>query len=124
MLNQLKALPNVSETPDEILKDIAPVISGNNLPEFWCREDKGERYIFIANPAACRMRYPLRYGQAFEDKGTVLDVEIHTSRGMKPYTLNFKPNQSILLKINAKGHIDEIPLDFEAKRIDGPGIYD
>jgi hypothetical protein len=70
------------------------------------------------------MHYPLRYGQAFEDEGTVMDVEISTAKGMKPYTLQFAPNQSILLKVNANGEIEEIPLDFKAERIEGPGIFD
>ena len=128
LLNTLKSLPNVSDNPDKALEGINPVMKvkgdAGKLPEFWCREDKGDRYIFIANPAACAMSYHLRYGQAFEDNGSVVEVEISTRKGMRPYTLNFKPNQSILLKVSSKGHIKEIPLDFEAKRIEGPGVYD
>ena len=100
------------------------MISDSPLPEFWCRLDKDTRYIFIATPAACKMHYPLRYGQAFEDKGSIINVEICTSKGMKPYTLNFEPNTSILLKIDKNGDIYEIPLDFTAQKIEGPGIYE
>ena len=70
------------------------------------------------------MHYHLRYGQAFEDNGSVREVEIQTKTGMKPYTLNFKPNQSILLKVSANGRIKEIDLDFTARRIEGPGVFE
>ncbi len=124
LLEQLKILPNVTSDPASALKHVSPVMAGEDLPDFWCREVKGDRYIFIANPAACDMHYHLRYGQAFEDEGSVRSVEIWTNRGMKPYTLNFKPNQSILLKVSTNGKIHEIDLGFEAIRIEGPGIYD
>ena len=70
------------------------------------------------------MHYHLRYGQAFEDKGSVRKVSVHTRKGAKPYTLNFKPNQSILLKVSANGRIEEIDLNFSAKRIEGPGVFE
>ena len=115
---------NHAKNPEDILGRISPVMKGDDLPEFWCRQDKGDRYIFIANPAACQMHYHLRYGQAFEDNGSVREVEIQTKNGMKPYTLNFKPNQSILLKVSANGRIKEIDLDFTARRIEGPGVFE
>jgi len=124
LLAQLKQLPNVSEKPEDILKHIRPVMEGQELPEFWCRQDKEDRYIFIANPAACNMHYPLRYGQAFEDNGSVRDVKIYTAQGPKQYKLDFKPNQSILLHIDGNGNIKEIELGFEAKRIEGPGVFE
>ena len=124
LLEQLKNLPNVTSDPSSVLKHISPVMAGEDLPEFWCREVKGDRYIFIANPAACDMHYHLRYGQAFEDKGSVRKVSVYTRKGAKPYTLNFKPNQSILLKVSANGRIEEIDLNFSAKRIEGPGVFE
>ena len=123
MLNDIKALPNVSENPETILKTIPRLIEGKNLPEFWCREENGDKYIFIANPAAYRLRYPLRYGQAFEDKGSVRDVVINTPAGRKPMKLQFKPNESILLKVAANGTVENIALNFTAKRIEGKSVF-
>ncbi len=124
MLKQIKALPNVSQQPDAVLKSVPRLIEGKDLPEFWCREENGDKYIFIANPAACRMHFPLRYCQAFEDKGSVRDVVINTATGPKPMKLQFKPNESILLKVAANGSVEQIALNFKAKRIEGPGIYE
>ena len=140
-LQELASMENVSQEPQSVLESVHPIMKiastysvseditpdqegSVRLPEFWCRQDKDTRYIFIATPAACSMHYPLRYGQAFEDKGSTINVEICTSKGMKPYTLHFEPNQSILLKVNANGEIEQIPLDFKAERIEGPGIFD
>ena len=141
LLQELASMKNVSQEAQSVLESVHPIMKiastysvsedimpdqegSVRLPEFWCRQDKDTRYIFIATPAACSMHYPLRYGQAFEDKGSTINVEICTSKGMKPYTLHFEPNQSILLKVNANGEIEEIPLDFKAERIEGPGIFD
>ena len=87
------------------------------MPEFWCRQDGEDLYIFFATPAAKKLKYPLRYKQAFEDKGSVREVIIHTTKGPKPYTLNFAPNQSLLLKVKADGTIENINLHFAAKEI-------
>ena len=124
ILEEIKALPNVSENPETILKTIPRLIEGKNLPEFWCREENGDKYIFIANPAAYRLRYPLRYGQAFEDKGSVRDVVINTPAGRKPMKLQFKPNESILLKVAANGTVENIALNFTAKRIERAGVFE
>ncbi len=124
MLQEIKALPNVSQQPDAVLKSIPHLIEGENLPDFWCREENGDKYIFIANPAASKLHYPIRYGQAFEDKGSVRNVVINTPAGPKPMKLQFKPNESILLKVASNGTIENITLNFKAKRIEGSGIYD
>ena len=116
LLNKLSTLSNVSSDPKQVLCE-SPLIAGENLPEFWCREDGEDLYVFFANPAAKKLKYPLRYKQAFEDKGTVCPITIYTSVGPKPYTLNFAPNQSLLLKINADGSIENVDIHFEAKEI-------
>ena len=63
------------------------------------------------------MKYPLRYGQAFEDKGSQRNITINTAAGSQTKTLNFAPNQSILLKVTGNGTIEEIDLKFAAKKI-------
>ncbi len=123
LLKEIKSLPNVSQTPEPVLKNIPRLIEGKDLPEFWCREENGDKYIFLANPAACNMHYYLRYCQAFEDKGSVRDVVINTATGPKPMKLQFKPNESILLKVAANGTVEQIPLNFTAKRIEGPCVF-
>ena len=116
LLKKLTALANVSSDPQQVLAE-PPLVQGDDLPEFWCRQDGEDLYIFFATPAAKKLKYPLRYKQAFEDKGAVREVIIHTAEGPKPYTLNFAPNQSLLLKVKADGTIENVDIHFEAKEI-------
>ena len=116
LLKKLAALPNVSANPKQVITQ-SPLVEGDDLPEFWCRQDGDDRYIFFATPAAKKLKYPLRYKQAFEDKGSVRQIIIHTPAGPKPYTLNFAPNQSVLLKVKSDGTIENVDIHFEAKEI-------
>ena len=75
-------------------------------------------YIFFANPAAQRLTYPLRYGQAFEDKGSKREVVINTDDGARPLTLEFKPNESLMVKATDEGDVEIIDLGFTAKKIE------
>ena len=113
---ELMALENVSATA-EVIKQ-KPLVEGDNLPEFWCRRDGEELFIFFANPAAQRLTYPLRYGQAFEDKGSQREITINTKAGAQPLTLKFNPNESLMVKVTEKGTVEMIDLDFTAKKIE------
>ncbi len=112
---ELMALNNVSTTAEVIPQK--PLVEGEALPDFWCREDGDELYIFFANPAAQRLTYPLRYGQAFEDEGSQRDVVINSKAGAQSLTLRFKPNESLMVKVAADGKAEIIDLGFSAKRI-------
>ena len=114
---ELMALENVSADASKVLAQ-KPLIEGENLPDFWCRKDGNELYIFVANPAAKNLKYPLRYGQAFEDQGSSHNITINTKAGAQSLTLNFKPNESLMLKVAANGTVEQIDLGFTAKRIE------
>lgn len=116
LLKRLATFSNVSSDPKQALNQ-PPLVTGNDLPEFWCRQDGEELYIFFATPAAKHLKYPLRYKQAFEDQGAVREITIQTPAGPKPYTLNFAPNQSVLLKVKADGSIENVDIHFVAKEI-------
>ena len=113
---ELMALPNVSQRPTDVLKR-RPLLEGEDLPDFWCREDGEELYIFVANPSAKRLKYPLRYGQAFEDQGSVREVVVNTLAGAQTLRLEFQPNESLLLKVDKEGKVEVIDLEFKAKKI-------
>ena len=110
------SLENVSADPTKVLAQ-KPLIEGENLPDFWCRKDGEELYIFVANPAVKNLKYPLRYGQAFEDEGSQRDITINTKAGTQSMKLTFKPNESIMLKVAADGKVEQIDLGFTAKKI-------
>ena len=116
LYKELMALSNVSAQPAEILTQ-KPLLEGEDLPDFWCRQDGEEQYIFVVNPAAKKLKYPLRYGQAFEDQGSVRDVVVNTVAGPQSLQLNFRPNESLMLKVNREGKVEVIDLGFTAKKI-------
>lgn len=113
---ELMSLENVSADPTKILTQ-KPLIEGENLPDFWCRKDGEELYIFVANPAAKNLKYPLRYGQAFEDEGSQRDIIVNTKAGAQSLKLTFKPNESLILKVTSEGKVELIDLGFAAKKI-------
>lgn len=116
LYKQLMAFENASQTMDVV--EQKPLVEGDNLPDFWCRRDGDDLYIFFANPAAQRLTYPLRYGQAFEDEGSKREVIINTDAGARPLTLEFKPNESLMVKATDEGEVEIIDLGFTAKRIE------
>ncbi len=66
----------------------------------------------------------LTYGDmsfsAFEDKGSQRDIVINTSAGTQNVRLDFRPNESLMLKVNDKGKVEFVDLEFTAKKIDSP----
>lgn len=112
----LMRLENVSSSPEDVLVQ-KPLLEGEDLPDFWCREDGDEMYIFVANPAAKGLKYPLRYGQAFEDRGSRREITVNTSAGAQHLTLDFRPNESLLLKVGADGKVEVVGLGFSARKI-------
>ena len=96
--------------------DLKPLIEGENLPDFWIREDNDTYYIFVANPMTQTIEYPLDYCYAFTDQGATRQITVNHHGKTEAYTLNFKPMESIMLKVDANG-IEQIDLGFEPKRM-------
>ena len=91
------------------------MIAGDNLPDFWIRQDDDTYYVFIANPLTQTIEYPLEYCYAFTDKGATHEITINHHGTSEAYTLNFRPTESLLLKIDANG-IQQIDLGFMPKK--------
>ena len=95
-----------------------PLIEGDNLPDFWIRKDDDTYYIFVANPLTQTIEYPLDYCYAFTDQGATRDITINHHGKSEAYTLNFKPTESLLLKVDAD-RIQQIDLGFTPKKMNG-----
>jgi hypothetical protein len=109
MLSVLKGMKNVSTTFSDVHPG-KPFITLNIDADYWCRKDGGEYYIFIAHPKSQRLKYPITYGQSFTVDTVWTDATFTLEHGKTATArLEFKPYQSLLLKINAKGEI--VPLD-------------
>ena len=110
VLATLKALPNVAANTSVITAK--PLIEGENLPDFWVREDGDVYYVFIANPLTRTIGYPLDCGHAFTDKGAVRNITVNHHGRSENLTLRFAPRQSVLLKIDRCG-VKRIDLGYE-----------
>lgn len=101
-LEALLALDNVFEQFDP--QSLPPaIVQGRDLPEFWCRINDSKAKIFFSNPLNKGLKYPLSYGQSFQDEVITRQVTINFAGHQIPLELRFDPYQSLLLHINTDG---------------------
>ncbi|MBC8435927.1 MAG: hypothetical protein H8D88_00025 [Bacteroidetes bacterium] len=110
-LEALKSLPNVSTNLQEIITEPA-LITGDDLPEFWCRKTPDALYIFFANPKTMDLAFPLQYGQSFSEETVQRVVTINYQGLSVKTTLTFEPYQSLLIKVNSSGEIEPVNINF------------
>jgi hypothetical protein len=89
-----------------------PLISGDSLPDFWCRKFNKEYYIFLAHPLSQSLHYPAKYGYAYSKEIMVRNISIYFEGKTFPYELHFRPYQSILLKVN-ENEVVELDIEFD-----------
>jgi len=104
-------LKNSQTTASEIPQNITPLIAGKNIPIHWCRKDNETLYIFFPHPKACRIQFPMEYGQSLETETIIRDIHIDYQGKKHDVTLTFAPYQSLLYAIR-NGKIEQIPIDF------------
>ncbi len=104
LLDELQALPNVSS---DLTKRIGhpPLLEGENLPEFAVRRSGDRLTIFFAHPLTWKIQYPLTYGQSFSAGTTEVRTLLNYGGRRIPLALRFAPNQSLLLRVSAKGEL-------------------
>jgi hypothetical protein len=96
-LRELQALPTVK--PDLQASGLRPLIEGEDLPWYWARQTEEYVYLFFAHPAACAIRYPMRYGQSYTRRAVTRRVRLHVGPGATDLKLRFAPYQSLLLRV-------------------------
>ena len=100
-MQELLALDNVGTHAAVITHK--PLLEGDSLPDFWCRQEGDTYYIFVANPMTQTISYPLDYCHAFTDQGSQRAVTVHHHGKSEPYTLRFRPQESLLLRVTPDG---------------------
>jgi hypothetical protein len=113
-LRELQALPNVSADFPRVARG-KPLVTGENLPDFWARVDGDETILFFANPRAQNLHLPLQYGQSLATEDIKRPVEITVGGKTTPLTLVFKPYQSILLTVDGNGAHRFVDITFQPK---------
>jgi hypothetical protein len=113
-VRELQALPNVSADFPRVARG-KPLVTGENLPDFWARVDGAETILFFANPKAQDLHLPLGYGQSLATDDVARPIEITANGKTTALTLVFKPYQSILLTIDGNGTYRFEDITFQPK---------
>ncbi len=115
MLNQLYSLKNVSGEFQTLIKHPA-LIQGDSLPDYWCRITKdGTRYLFLAQWPAKNLKYPVYSGQSFASESKFMDFNIFHDNKIQNLKIEFKPYQSVMLKLSPKGRISFVDISYVPK---------
>ena len=112
MVREIIALPNVSDQWDQVSVQ-PPIISGDSIPDFWCRvTEYGDYLIFLAQPLAKGLEYPVYSGQSKMEKSVFRTLEFNFNGKKEKKNIEFNPYQSVLLKFSSKGEIEELDIQF------------
>ena len=91
----------------------APVLRGDSLPEYCCRElPDGTLRVFLANPATRGIRYPMRYGQGSEGSRQSVAVEFAWCGKTAAAEISFEPGQSRIVDIDPSGAVRQGAIEF------------
>jgi hypothetical protein len=112
LLAELSGMKNVSrEFPGKT--GIRPLVKGDSLPDFWCRKDGNAYYFFIANPRSMDLHLPLKYGQSISSGTVRRNLAFCVSGREQKLTVEFKPYQSVMLKIGRQGNPEYLDISYD-----------
>jgi hypothetical protein len=111
LVEKLERSPSVRR---DLPKTLKPLVSGERLPPFWCRQENDALYIFFANPKAKRLKFPLEYGQSLTTETVEIPVTLRWAGHAYDLRLRFEPYQSLLFKVE-KGEVEPIDIRFVPK---------
>lgn len=111
-LQNLFSLENVISGEARIVN--SQIVSGSDIPEFWCRFEDGVYYFFFAHPDTKEIRYPMVYGSGLGNRKREKKVRIKIGSEEIDVDLRFEPYQSILMKLEESGKIKiiDVSMDF------------
>jgi len=115
MLNELSGMKNVSNKFQQVINH-PPLIQGDSIPDYWCRVgEDGTHYIFLAQRLSKDLKYPLYSGQSFMSQSEFKDLKININGHTITQKFEFKPYQSLMLKISGSGKLDFMDITFVPK---------
>jgi len=115
LLHNLSSLSNVSKDFKQVV-DHPPLISGDSIPDYWCRVAKdGTHYLFLAQKLSKDLLYPIYSGQSFMNQSDFSELTISVCGKTIKQTFEFKPYQSLMLKISPKGKLEFMDITFVPK---------
>jgi hypothetical protein len=115
MLQVLSSLNNVSDNFQKIVQH-PPLLQGDSLPEYWCRVDTdGTYYLFMAQPLSKDLKYPIYSGQSLMKESVFRELTLNINGNTIHHKFEFKPYQSLLLKISPDGKMKFVDVTFIPK---------
>ncbi len=115
MLIELSGLKNVSESFNNIVNH-SPIIQGDSLPDYWCRVDNdGTYYMFLEQPLSKDLKYPIYSGQSLMKHSEFREMTFTINSKTIKQRIEFKPYQSVMLKISPDGAIELMDINFIPK---------
>jgi hypothetical protein len=112
LITELLALRNVSANFNAVT-DHPPLIQGDSLPGYWCRvEEDGTHLLFLAQPLSTYLTYPLYSGQSLMKQSVYRKLKFAIAGKTFTQDVEFKPYQSVALKISANGKVQQIDVTF------------
>lgn len=116
LLQKLSSLDHVSKEFQEVVNH-PPLIAGADLPEYWSRiESDGTQYIFLAQMPSKDLKYPVYSGQSLMEKSIFKELTIHVFGKTIIQKFEFKPYQSLMVKISPAGELELEDISFVPKR--------
>jgi hypothetical protein len=115
MLSELTALENVSDNFNKVI-DHPPLIQGDSIPDYWCRvEEDGTHYLFLAQMPSKDLKYPIYSGQSSMQQSDFRELTLNINAKTITQNFEFKPYQSLMLKISANGKVEFMDISFVPK---------
>ncbi|PCJ66459.1 MAG: hypothetical protein COA58_06690 [Bacteroidetes bacterium] len=115
LINQLVSLRNVSKDFQQVIAH-SPLIQGDSLPEYWCRiENDGTAYLFLAQWSSKNLKYPVYSGQSFMRASQFKKLTFNLNGQERTLNIEFKPYQSVILKIPREGEVEFVDITFNPK---------
>lgn len=115
MMKELKALENVKDNFQQTIEH-PPLVETDSLPDYWCRVDEeGNHYLFLAQLPAKDLKYPVYSGQSLMESSDFLDLKLHVNGKNIEQKIEFKPYQSVILKIDPAGKVELMDIEYRPK---------
>lgn len=111
MVAELTALENVSADWETVAVS-KPLVTGQDLPDYFARVVGDELFIFFAHPRAQDLHLPLDYGQSFVAHDIEREVDVTVRGKTNTVSLVFEPYQSLMLKVDASGALNFVDITF------------
>jgi hypothetical protein len=113
-LEALTRLNNVSSDLGTLSQE-PPLVSGRDVPDFWCRLVDDELLFFFGHPASRGLTYPLEYGRAARAGRTGRDLKFNLGGSAPAFELavEFGFCESLLLRVSRTGRVERLDTGYE-----------